>query len=204
MTTTIEAQSVIGDNKVPVGNTNSEKSSVEMDKNALESAEPKEDRVPYSKYREILAEKKAMQEDKMRIESKLKAYEDEKLKEQSRWKELYETKENELKSLRDQAENERKAFIESQKMSVILNELGGLKNEKYSTFIDTSKVIYSDGSIDRTTLSAYIEDFKREHPDLLKQREKVPTPPSVAPKSNSAEDLSKLSFSELTKILNRQ
>src|SRR6056297_2361336 len=154
--------------------------------------EKKEDVISYAKYRELLDETKKEREKRQNYETKLK--------EQNRWKELFEKSKAEAQSLKDAAEQERKAFIESKKLSKFLQKIGGLKNESYQNFVDTSKILYSEGKIDENSLDAYADEFKTNYPELLKQLERKETLPNKAPKSGE-KSYSKMSYDELSTFL---
>lgn len=176
-----------------------------IDKNTDPSIQP-EDKIDYAKYRQLLDEKKKIQqalEEKSRREaelsSKLTSYEEEKMKEEKRFKELFEARDNELKKIKDQMETERKAFNEAKKVEAFLRASGGLKNNKYKNFIDTDKILIgSSGDVDDISLTEYVEEFRKSYGELLAMPAKKVTPSQEAPKVDSL-NLGSLNSSDLLK-----
>lgn len=162
--------------------------------------EKKDDIIAYEKYRQLLDETKKEREERKKLEEKIKSFEEEKMKEKEQWKELSIKREQELKELRDAADRERQAFIESRKAQAFINAVGGLKHEKYMNLVDTSRIEYKDGSVDEKSLLSYVDEFKRECPELLKVKSVGNTLPNDAPKSHTTLDTSKMSYNELKKF----
>jgi hypothetical protein len=144
--------------------------------------EEKKDQVSYESHKKLLDEKKRVQEEKEALTLKLKEIEENKLKEESRYKELFESRENELKAIKEQSEKERKALTEHRKLEAFLKEVGGVKKESYVSLIDTDKIIVeSDGSLNKTSLQDYVKSFKEQFPELIKSVDLKSDIPSKEP-----------------------
>lgn len=150
----------------------------------IEDSEKKleENKIEYEKYRSLLDEKKKTQAERDEYKDKLKHLEEQKLIEQNRYKELYESRQKELEEIKSIRDKEKLAFVEQRKLQAFIESVGGLKRQDYVKFIDTDKIIVeSDGSFNKDSLQEYVESFKHSFPELLKQSQ-VNTLPSDSPK----------------------
>lgn len=101
------------------------------------------------------------------LEVKLKAYEEEKLKEEAKWKELYEKRNQEIESVKQQVQQEKQNYLKTVKMAALKAELGGVK-ETYLVHADLSSIEFNDdGSLNPESVRSVANKFREEHSMLI-------------------------------------
>lgn len=134
-----------------------------------------EEYVPRKSYEEVTKDmhkyKQNFKELKARLneyESKLKSHEEEKLKEQQKWQELYERAKKEKEDTVKARQKERDMYLKSVKLSALKNELGGKIKDIYLSHADISSIdISEDGVINPESLRSVANDFRKEHGQLI-------------------------------------
>lgn len=116
-----------------------------------------------SRYRE--AEAKANE-----LAERLKAIEEEKLKEQQRFEELYEREKAEKERLAQEKEQEKNLYLRSVKISALKNELGGKVKDEYLSFANIDSIeLKEDGTLSSESVQNVANDFRQAHPSLIAQ-----------------------------------
>lgn len=189
----------------------SQNSSAEVNANGTQSTEEREQYVARKAYEEVTrdmhkykSKAKEAEAAKAEYEARLKAIEEEKMRDNQQWKELYEKTKAEQDALKRQVEDRDKQFIRSVKVSALKNELGGVRDEYLSLArVDDIEVI--DGRVNPDSLHLVANEFRQNHPQLLPQA-KVPQPTgnaapvgyTVQPKTKS---LGEMSYAEKAAML---
>lgn len=105
-------------------------------------------------------------------EAKLKAIEEDKLKEQSRWQELYEKEKMERERAENVRRQERELYLQSVKLSALKNELGGKIRDEYLRLANIDQIeINEDGLLSSESILAVANQFRKEHPSLIPSNE---------------------------------
>lgn len=150
-----------------------------------------EDKVSYETFKKLLDEKKSVQSKLMEMQASLDRFQAEreeaeqaKLVEQNRWKELYEAEANKRKKAEELAEGVRKAARDAKKKEAVLSTLG-LKRDEFSRFVDFDAIPDTDDGFDLEAAKSYVEEFKKNYPELVKEVKQVP-PTSTAPASSTS------------------
>lgn len=138
-------------------------------------------------------------------QTKLKQIEEDKLKEQDRWKELYEKSTSELEAERKRNNESRSQYLRSVKMSALKQELGGKIKDVYLSHAELDKIEFKeDGSIDSESLLAVANDFRKQHSQLIPSSDNTDIT-SHAPKSfdsnSGAKDLKSMTMDEKVALL---
>lgn len=129
---------------------------------------------------------------KSEYEAKLKALEEEKLREANQYKELYEREKQEREALAKKAQDERSAYITAVKKSALKSELGGTIKDAYLVHANVSAIeLNEDGSINQESLLKVANEFRQNHGELL-PTVSSPDPTSIAaPAGQTVSDISK-------------
>lgn len=140
------------------------------------------------------------------LEVRLKAIEEEKLKEQANWKELYEKRNQEVEQIRNEVTTEKERYLKSVKMAALKSELGGKVKDTYLVHADINSISFNeDGSLNPESVQAVANSFREEHSSLIPSDNNTsitnPAPASTTVKNRS---LSDLSVQEKLALLNRK
>lgn len=139
------------------------------------------------KYKNDLRDAKAML---AQIKADKEVADKERLAEEGKWQELYESNQGELESLRSARKDEQNKFVDYHKKNSVLNKIGGFKRDEYNNFIDVESIkMNEDGSIDDETLTAEIDRVRQNYPELLKKASTTKLP-NEAPGGNQMGDFS--------------
>jgi hypothetical protein len=174
-------------NELPVGTTTPPAAGEDNGKKPVNN-EPES--IPYSKFRELLDEKKRLQAQYVEVRSEhdkmlseRESQEKQKLEEQKKFEELYKKADQDRKKLLDLLEVQNKKFTNEKKLGAFKEKLGGLKRDDYTRFVDLDKIqTRDDGTVDHDALDAYVNEFRVQFPELVVENKKTP-PPSTAPRS---------------------
>lgn len=102
------------------------------------------------------------------LELKLKAIEENKLKEQQKFEELYEREKADKERLAAEREKEKELYLRSVKISALKNELGGKVNDPYLSFADIDGIeLREDGTLSSESVQSVANKFRQEHPGLI-------------------------------------
>lgn len=145
--------------------------------NQEHSGETKTDTVDYKTYFKTVNEVKKEREKRRELESKLneilegqKKVEEEKLKEQGEYKKLLQSREEELKMLKNKTLEYEQTLTNGQKMSEFMSKLPGkIKRKEYYSFIPVDEIVIDPetGTVDERTLDTAVNSFLENHRDLL-------------------------------------
>jgi hypothetical protein len=145
----------------------------------------KDDVVPRDSFRQILDEKKKVQQENHAMKARLdqleaeqKQREEQALIDQQNWKKLAEKHSEEAKAAKELLEGQMRRQEEERKRSMFSSELK-LKDEKYWKLVDLDDV-----PNDPESIKLFAQEFKKNHPDIVVQSSITP-PPGTSPMSNS-------------------
>lgn len=170
------------------------------------------DSVAYDTYRKVLSEKKkrdeqlqSVTEELTAIKSQMKEKADQELKDQNRYKELYESTVQENQNLKSSLSEKDTRWNNALKLDAFYKGLNGkVIDSKYSGFINVDNILVDPdtGSIDTTTVQREIERVTTEYPEIVKGSQSKPLP-AQAPVVNSGgvKSLSDLSKNEKMQLL---
>lgn len=158
------------------------------------------DVVDYASHRKLLDEKKKEQARAADLEARLNAIEETKLKEQAKYKELFDARDSELNQLKEQLKASEMEKATQAKMEAFLNAVGGLKDPSYRKMVDLDKVDLEDAK----SLEAYAVQFKSSFPDLLAVKQVPSQLPNQGAGGVKEVNLSSLSSEELLALLKRK
>lgn len=141
----------------------------------------KEETVPYTKYRELLDEKKKATAKLKEIEDKRKLDEENKLKETGQYKEVLAQREAELEAERSKVklfQNERQNAM---KLSAFMKTVGADVDEKWFSMVELDKINFKPDSneIDQMSVSLAVDSFKKEWPEALRSKSGNLPPPNA-------------------------
>lgn len=101
-------------------------------------------------------------------ESKLKSLEEEKMREQAQWKELYEREKQEAELAKKKAQDERNSYLTAVKKSALKSELGGRVKDVYLAHANVIAIeLNEDGTINQESLLKVANDFRQNHGELI-------------------------------------
>jgi hypothetical protein len=108
-------------------------------------------------------------------ERALKEKEESELKEQNKWREMFEKTKEENKKLQESIVYAKKSMENAVKQRAFLDTLGTKIKDDYLTFVDFDSIDLDEkGRIDTDTLESVVNKFKTNYPELLpKQEQKV-------------------------------
>lgn len=191
--------------------------------NAQEQVQEKtSDAVSYESHRKLLNEYKQSKTRLSEIEAKyqeltkkLEADEEQKMKEQQKWREIAEKKEKELKNAADQINFLNKKQQNKIKEDSFKAALGANLKKAFMMHVDLDAIsLDDDGEVDEMTLQNAVEKFKEEFPELMPQekteetKEKKFSLPQKTAKGKSSsisvQDLKGLSVRELKELYTEQ
>ena len=156
------------------------------------------DSVKYETYRQVLSEKKKRDEQLSELNQKLqsleqanKEREEKELREKENWKALLEKRELELKDINDRYHNVLQQQVIGTKASAFMNQIGGLKNDRYLEFVPFDEIGYDEetGKVDEVSLRNVIDKFRKEHEALIASKPAAPLPAS-APRGAASDQVS--------------
>jgi hypothetical protein len=114
-----------------------------------------------NRYRE--AEAKANE-----LAERLKSIEEDKLKEQQRFEELYERERAEKEKIAAERRQEKELYLRSVKISALRNELGGKVKDQYLSFANIDSIeLKEDGTLNSESVQNVANSFRQEHPGLI-------------------------------------
>lgn len=144
------------------------------------------DVVPRENFRQILDEKKKVQQENAAMKARLdmleaeqKSREEQKLIAEKQWEELAKRHENEARQAKELLAGQVRQREDDQKKSLLSSELK-LKADQYWKLIDLDDV-----PNEPEALKAFAQEFKRTHPDIVTASSLTP-PPGTVPQSSAA------------------
>jgi hypothetical protein len=160
--------------------------------------------VPYSKFRELLDEKKklssAFSEVRTQLDTLLSEKEEaerKRLSEINDFKTLYEKTAKDKEKLLELYESEKRTKTRDRKFNAFLREVGGLRKDEYRSFVDLDGVpTRDDGEVDAEKIREFALKFKEQFPELVAEPVKTP-PPSTAPRIGATFDKKPQTHQEL-------
>ena len=101
------------------------------------------------------------------LSAQLKSIEDEKLKSEQRYQELYEKEKREKEQLADTRKKERELYLRGLKLGALKGELGNIK-DAYLMHAEISAIeINEDGTVNSETVRKVANQFRQEHAALI-------------------------------------
>lgn len=155
------------------------------------------------KYKSKAKEIEAM---KNELEAQMKAIEEQKLKDQQKWQELYERE----KQQREQAEIERNKdkslYLRSVKLNALKAEIGSDIKDEYLSFADIDAIeLKDDGTLSSESVLKVANDFRQNHPSLLPASSNSGITNMASPTGNTVQQgeksLNELTYEEKAELL---
>lgn len=128
------------------------------------------DKVAYETYKRVLSEAKKLKEQVKQFEEQQSKSQEAALKEQQQWKALYEQREKEAKSLKEELAREKEAANNGIKLSVFERVLGGkIKHEDYYTHVPWNQMVINpeNGKVDEESVKLAVSEFTKKHSHLV-------------------------------------
>lgn len=114
------------------------------------------------------AQAKAERAKAIELESRMKASDDERMKEQQKWKELYEREKQDRETMEAQRKVDRETFLQNTKLSALKTELGGKIKDAYLVHAALNEIESNeDGSLSPESIRTVANKFRQEHPSLI-------------------------------------
>lgn len=181
-----------------------------------EASQPEENQyVPRKAYEEVTSDmhkyKSKVKDAHAKLneyEARLKSIEEEKLKEQNRWKELYEKEQHERAKIEEERSRDRKLYLESVKLSALKSELGGDVRPEYLRFADLDSIqIDETGTLSSESVKEVANQFRQNHPSLIPSSNDTNITSAPAASSTNVQqgpkDISQMSIQEKMEMLAR-
>lgn len=151
----------------------SEQEVVQPTKESASSEEKKF--VPVTAYKEVSSDMHKFKSRAREAEAKanelaerLKAIEENTLKEQQKFEELYEREKAEREREAAERMREKELYLRSVKVSALKNELGGKVKDEYVSFANLDAIeIREDGTLSSESVQSVANAFRQEHPSLI-------------------------------------
>lgn len=135
------------------------------------------------------------------MEAKLKAIEEDKLKQEQKYQELYEREKKQREQEATARKKDRDLYLRGLKLAALKSELGNVREEYLShAAIDEIEVL-ENGSLSSDSIRSVANKFRQEHPSLIPTNmggniTGYASPTSFNPASNKPKSLSDMSFAE--------
>lgn len=164
------------------------------------------DSVSYESYQKLLNQRKsdklkadALEAKLKELEKKANEQEENKLKEQNKFKELYEAKSKEVADLSEKFTGLNQSIVRAEKLSAFERAAGApLKHEAYYSHVDVDAIRMDDsGNIDSESLNEVVGAFRNVHGDSLFNIKTAKTLPSGAPNEAATKGLKDLTTEEI-------
>lgn len=158
------------------------------------------------KYKSKLKEREAYIAE---LEAQTRAAEEAALAEKQQYKELFEKRDAEFERLKQEREDERRAYLEGVKRQALKQELGNIKDE-YLVHADLSSIQFSDDgrTISRESIQDVANSFREKYPELIPVKNvKQPTgtaAPTDVSVSGDLKPLSQMNYEEKRALMNNQ
>lgn len=130
-----------------------------------ETINDKKDMVAYESYQKLLYEKNKLRDEHQKLLNEKKVIDEKNLKEKEDYKALFETRDSELKRIKEEHDSLKESLDNSKKISALNSHLKISLEPKYFSLIDFEKI-----TIDPTTnrpdpdsVKKYADDFRKEH-----------------------------------------
>jgi len=165
------------------------------------------DSVRYDTYRKVLGEKKKYQSELEATRKQLEEFQEkerlaqeQELKEQSKWQEYAQKKEEEAKELSAKINQFETREIQSRKLDAVLRGVNEEIPQKYWGLIELDAVKYdaTTGEFDESSLNAEIQRIKNELPEILVRKKNASHDPS-APRRPDDQPMTPEKFAAMTK-----
>jgi hypothetical protein len=179
-----------------------------------ESQKIKDEYVKLSSYEEVRSDmfkyKDGLKSERARAneaEAKLKAIQEQKLKDQEEWQKLYEQTRKEKEELEISVAQEKSNYLRSVKISALKQELGGDIKDVYLQHADLNAMEFNDdGTLSPESVQTVANKFREEHSVLIpsgsnNQITNQAPANGPAPSKDDDNDLSKMSFSQKQALL---
>ena len=101
------------------------------------------------------------------LEARLKAIEEEKMREQNQWEDLYKKRSEELENLQRENRDKELRYVKTAKKTALRMELGEVRDEYLMHANIDAIQLNEDGSINTESLHAVANDFREKHSALL-------------------------------------
>ena len=117
------------------------------------------------KFKSKLKETQAMANE---YEAKLKAIEEQKLKDQEEWQKLYENERKQREEVEQRVTQEKNNYLKAVKLAALKSELGGNVKDTYLIHADLNGIEFNDdGTLSPESVKAVANKFREEHSLLI-------------------------------------
>ena len=117
------------------------------------------------KYKSGLKEERARTAE---LEAKLSAIEENQMKEQKRYEELYEREKAERVKEQTERNKEKELYVRSIKVSALKDVLGGKVKDEYLSFANVDSIeLKEDGTLSSESVQSVANTFRQAHPGLI-------------------------------------
>lgn len=177
-----------------------------------ESQKAKDEYVKLSSYEEVRTDmfkyKDGLKSERARaneLEAKLKAIEEQKLKDQEEWQQLYEKEKHTREQLEHSVAVEKNNYLRSVKMAALKAELGGNVKDIYLNHARLDEMEFDDnGALSPESVQAVANKFREEHSVLIPSNSNnqiTNQAPSNGPAPVQDRTLADMSFAEKQALL---
>ncbi len=146
-----------------------------VEKTQTESNPEEKQFVPVKAYKDVSSDMHKFKNKAREAEAKanelaerLKAIEENTLKEQQRFEELYEREKVERQKEQEERQNEKALYLRSVKISALKDELGGKVKDEYLSFANVDSIeLQEDGTLSSESVQNVANSFRQAHPGLI-------------------------------------
>lgn len=147
----------------------------EVDQTQKDSSSEEKKFVPVSAYKEVSSDMHKFKQRARDAEAKanelaekVKAIEEETLKKQQKFEELYEREKTERVKEQQERLKEKELYIRSVKISALKDQLGGKVRDEYLSFANIDKIeLKEDGTLNSESVQNVANSFRQAHPGLI-------------------------------------
>lgn len=139
-------------------------------------------------------------------EAKLKAIEEDRLKQQEEWQTLYEKERQQREQLESSVQQEKENYLRSVKLAALKSELGGQVRDEYLSFARLNEIEFNDeGALSPDSVASVANKFREEHSVLIPANNNSEitnqAPMSAGTHAPKEKTLAEMSFEEKSALL---
>lgn len=165
------------------------------------------DKVAYETYVKAIGEVKKLKDKLKDLESQAQSSNEEKLKEQNKFKDLADIYKKQLDEKNAKLEEQDKAITNGLKYQEFEKHLGGrLKNKDYATFVEFDKIVINPETqmVDESSAKSVVASFVKEHSHLVEFKSgKLPNDAAGSIGTFNGKDPAEMSSAELKEALKK-
>jgi len=139
-------------------------------------------------------------------QAKLKAIEEQKLKDLQKWEELYNREKQEKEELANVREKDRQLYLRSTKLHALKQELGGKVKDVYLNHANLDGIeINEDGTLSSESILRVANQFRQDFPEVIPQSGSSNMTNNAAPtqfeKTSTDKPISEMTYEEKAELL---